>query len=168
MWLLLLFVAVPILEIALFIQVGGFIGLWPTLLIVVLTAVVGTTLMRLQGLNALGELRARIEAGQDPTGPIANGALILVAGMLLLTPGFFTDSIGLLLLVPAVRAAVIRSIAARLAMRGGTVAGAGVQYEYQEYELRPRGSETIDADYEVLDDVPPSRRGASGWTRPNS
>jgi UPF0716 protein FxsA len=168
MWLLLVFVAVPILEIALFIQVGGFIGLWPTLAIVVLTAIVGTTLMRIQGLNALGRLRTRLAAGEDPVGPIADGALILVAGVLLLTPGFFTDTIGLLLLVPAVRAALIRAIAARVSLRAATVSASGVRREHYDYEARPRASEPIEADYEVLDDVPPSRRGASGWTQPRS
>lgn len=168
MWMLLVFVAVPILEIALFIQVGGFIGLWPTLLIVVLTAIVGTALMRIQGMNALNRLRARLEAGQDPVGPIADGALILVAGMLLLTPGFFTDTVGLLLLVPAVRAALIRAIAARVSVRAAGVAAGGVRYDYEAQDGHAHRPETIDADYEVLDDVPPSERGASGWTRPRS
>jgi len=165
MWLLLVFVAVPMIEIALFIQIGGTIGLWPTLGIVVLTAVVGTTLMRIQGLTALGRLRSRLAAGQDPVGPIADGALILVAGMLLLTPGFFTDTVGLLLLVPAVRAALIREIAARVSVRAASVSAGSAQYEHGE---RPRRPETIDTEYEVLDDVPPSERGASGWTRPRS
>lgn len=168
MWFLLVFVAVPILEIALFIQVGGFIGLWPTLLIVILTAIIGTTLMRIQGMTALARLRSRLEARQDPTGPIADGALILIAGMLLLTPGFFTDTVGLLLLMPPVRAALIGAIAARVSLRAGGIAAGGVRYEYEAQDNRPRRGETIDADYEVLDDVPPSERGASGWTRPRS
>ncbi len=158
MWLFLIFVAVPILEIALFIQVGGAIGLLPTLLIVILTAVAGTALMRLQGMQALARLKASLEAGGDPVGPIAHGALILVAGILLLTPGFFTDATGLLLLVPAVRARVIAWGASRLTVR---VASFG-----RGRAPRPAGSgDTIEGDYEILDDVPPERRGSSGWTR---
>jgi UPF0716 protein FxsA len=159
MWLLLIFLAIPIVEIALFIQVGGMIGLWPTLGLVILTAVAGVALIRMQGLQAMRRLRTSLEAGGDPTGPIADGAMILGAGVLLLVPGFFTDLLGLVLLAPATRAAVLRGAAARLKTRGAVFAGtAGVQ-------RRSRG-DTIEGEFEVLDDVPPAQRGASGWTRP--
>ena len=82
-------VAVPIIEIALFIQVGGAIGMWPTLAIVVLTALAGTILLRSQGLATLNTLQNSVASGQNPMEPIAHGALILIAGVLLLTPGFF-------------------------------------------------------------------------------
>ncbi|MEO1285405.1 MAG: FxsA family protein, partial [Pseudomonadota bacterium] len=82
MWLFLTFLAVPLIEIALFIQVGGFIGLWPTLGIVVLTAVLGTWLVRSQGAMALGQLRGSFSRLDDPTEPLAHGAMILVAGAL--------------------------------------------------------------------------------------
>ncbi|MXU64722.1 FxsA family protein [Oceanomicrobium pacificus] len=166
MWLFFAFVAVPILEIALFIQVGGLLGLWPTLAIVILTAVAGTALMRRQGLSTLAELQDSMERGGDPTGPIANGALILVAGVLLLTPGFFTDSIGIALLIPPFRKALISWGASRVAAQS---------YVYMSHQTGtgraapqpPRGdSSTIDGDFEILDDVPPdARRGTSGWTR---
>lgn len=159
MWLFLIFVAVPILEIALFIQVGGVIGLWPTLAIVVLTAFVGTTLMRTQGLAALGRLQQAMQGGGDPARPLIEGAMILVAGVLLLTPGFFTDTVGLLLLLPPVRAALIRTGAQR-AMASGrfTVYTAGSPRRPQP---EPAG-DTIDGDYTVIDDGP---SGNSGWTR---
>jgi len=105
MWLFLLFVSVPLIEIALFIKVGGLIGLWPTLSIVVITAFIGTLLMRTQGANALMRLRQSMERLEDPSEPLADGAMIIFAGALLLTPGFFTDAIGLLLLLPPVRRA---------------------------------------------------------------
>ena len=114
MWLFFIFVLVPIIEIALFIEVGGAIGLWPTLAIVVLTALVGSALMRSQGLATLATLQNNLRTGDDPINPIAHGALILVAGVLLLTPGFFTDSVGLALLVPPVRVWVIRWVAERI------------------------------------------------------
>lgn len=101
--LLLAFVAVPILEIAIFIQVGGAIGLFPTLGLVVLTAVAGTTLLRMQGFRILESARATIQAGGFPAKQLFDGACLLVGGVLLLTPGFFTDAVGLLLLLPPVR-----------------------------------------------------------------
>jgi UPF0716 protein FxsA len=151
--------AVPILEIALFIQVGGLIGLWPTLGLVVLSAALGLAVMRTQGVEALRRLQAKVLAGEDPSGPIAHGALLMIAGVLLLVPGFFTSALGLVLLVPAARSALIRWAA------GGLRARSVVFMR----RARPAGGvRTIEADYEVLDDVPPAERGASGWTRPQS
>ncbi len=158
MRLLLVFLAVPVIEIALFIQVGGWIGLWPTLGLVILAAVAGIAIIRNQGLKALDRLRASVEADRDPSGPIANGAMILIAGILLLTPGFLTDALGLLLLLPPVRAAMFRRAA-------GTLRAGLVVTRAPAARGRPRGADTIDADYEVLDDVPPAQRGASGWKR---
>lgn len=162
MWLFLIFVTVPILEIALFIQIGGAIGLFPTLLIVIATAIAGTALMRHQGMQALARLQTRLEAGGDPVGPIAHGALILVAGVLLLTPGFFTDTVGLLLLVPAVRERVIAWGAERI-----TVKTFGFSSQRPQSPPRP-STDTIDADYEIIDEEAGDRpRGKSGWTRGN-
>ena len=93
MRLLLAFIAVPLIEIGLFIQVGDYIGLWPTLLIVLLTAVIGTSLVRSQGIQALTKLQNSFLTMQNPVEPLAHGAMILFAGALLLTPGFFTDFI---------------------------------------------------------------------------
>src|SRR6056297_3830120 len=114
MWLLLAFIAVPLIEIALFIQVGGAIGLWPTLLIVVLTAILGTTLLRNQGIAALGNLQNSFREMRDPTEPLAHGAMILFSGALLLTPGFFTDALGFALLIPGVRNWVLRELKKRI------------------------------------------------------
>lgn len=106
MRLFLLLVAVPIVEIALFIEIGGWLGTWPTVGIVILTALVGSWMLRLQGLKVLSEFQGRMMAGEDPGQLLADGAMILFAGALLLTPGFFTDTVGFLLLVPAIRRAV--------------------------------------------------------------
>ncbi len=114
MWLLLVFIAVPLIEIGLFIQVGGWIGLWPTLGIVLLTACAGAMLVRQQGSRALAELRQSFGALSDPAMPLAEGAAILFAGALLLTPGFFTDTLGLLLLTPPFRRWLLRRLAARV------------------------------------------------------
>ncbi len=114
MYLFLAFLLVPIIEIALFIQVGGLIGLWPTLAIVVLTAVMGTVLVRTQGRMALGQLQRSFAELDDPTEPLAHGAMILLSGVLLLTPGFFTDAIGFALLIPAVRVGVFRYVQSKV------------------------------------------------------
>ena len=85
MLILLIFIAIPIIEITLFIQVGGTIGLYPTLGIVILTAIIGSTLLKSQGLTALGTLQNSIKSGQNPMKQIVHGAMILVSGVLLLT-----------------------------------------------------------------------------------
>ncbi len=106
MRLFLLLVAVPIIEIALFIEVGGWIGTWPTVGIVILTAIIGSAMLRQQGLGILGTMQERLASGENPGRLLADGAMILFAGALLLTPGFFTDAVGFLLLMPPFRAAV--------------------------------------------------------------
>ena len=100
MWLLLLFILIPLLEIWLFILLGGFIGVYPTLFIILLTAVLGTFLVKTQGINVLKEIQNKLNELENPTEPIAHGAMILFAGALLLAPGFFTDTVGFLLLLP--------------------------------------------------------------------
>lgn len=107
-WLFAGFVIVPVIEIVLFYCVGTWIGIWPTLALVILTAFVGSWLVSLQGRATWVEFRRELSAGEIPAKTIAHGAMILVAGALLLTPGFLTDVLGLLLLVPAVREGVRR------------------------------------------------------------
>jgi len=109
MWLFLAFIAVPLIEITLFIQVGGAIGLGWTLAIVVSTAIIGTYLMRAQGALALGQIKSSLSEVRDPTEPLVHGAMILFAGALLLTPGFFTDALGFALLIPGVRTAAFKA-----------------------------------------------------------
>ena len=104
--LFLVFLIVPIIEIALFIQVGDAIGLWPTLAMIVATAVIGSAIVRHQGLQALERARVAMERDRLPLKEAATGIALLVAGFLLITPGFFTDTLGFLLLVPAIRASL--------------------------------------------------------------
>ena len=115
--LLLIFVVVPLIEISLFITVGGAIGLGPTLAIVILTAIFGSWLLRREGARALIDVQRAFVEFRDPTAPLAHGALILVAGVLLISPGFFTDTLGLLLLIPTVREAVLRRTGRRVMSR---------------------------------------------------
>ena len=127
MYLFLAFLLVPIIEIALFIQVGGLIGLWPTLAIVALTAVLGTVLVRTQGRMALANLQRSFAELDDPTEPLAHGAMILLSGVLLLTPGFFTDAIGFALLVPGIRVAVFRYLKSKATITHFQM-GSGAQF----------------------------------------
>jgi UPF0716 protein FxsA len=156
MWLFFIFVAVPLIEIALFIQVGGAIGLWSTLAIVVLTAILGTTLVRSQGARAMMQLRQSFDELRDPSEPLANGAMILFSGALLLTPGFFTDAVGLLLLMPGVRKAIYQHLRARVEVQSFQYGG----------QPPPQDGDTIEADYEEVT-PPPSRPRdrPSGWTK---
>jgi UPF0716 protein FxsA len=101
--LLVLFILVPIIEIAVFIQVGEQIGLSWTLLVVILTAVVGVNLLKQQGFRAWQQIQASLAQGQIPAVEMAAAAQLLFAGGLLLTPGFVTDIVGFLLMVPQVR-----------------------------------------------------------------
>ena len=112
--LALAFIVVPLTEVALFVQVGGLIGLWPTLGVILATAVAGAMLVRAQGVAVVARLREALEEFGDPVEPAAHGALILLAGALLLTPGFFTDAVGFALLAPPVRAAILARLKERI------------------------------------------------------
>ncbi len=147
----LLLIGVPLIEIALFVTVGGAIGLWPTLACVLLSAIAGAALFRTQGLQALRRLQAAMERGEDPTGPLAHGALLLLSGALLLTPGFFTDAVGLALLFPAARAALIAWAGPRIAARAVVRRGGPAP-------RAPGMDGPIDADYRDVTDEPPARR----------
>ena len=108
--LVLLFIAMPILEMWLLITVGRHIGALTTVGLVVLTAAVGLALLRQQGLSTLWRARQRLDSGELPAREIAEGLLLAVGGALLLTPGFVTDGIGFCCLVPGLRQVLIRHL----------------------------------------------------------
>ena len=118
--LLLIFVVLPLIEIALFVTIGGAIGLWPTLAIVLGTAAFGVWLLRRQVAGAMADVQRAFDDFSDPTAPLAHRALIVVAGALLIAPGFFTDTLGLLLLLPPVRGLVLRRTGRRMGGRART------------------------------------------------
>lgn len=162
MLLLLLFIGVPLLEITLFIQVGGAIGLGWTLAIVIATAILGAYMVRSQGAQAMMNLRGSFSNLQDPTEHLAHGAMILFSGALLLTPGFFTDFVGFALLVPAVRSAVYTQMRARINVQSFQMGPEGHDPRQQRYEPRDR---VIDGEFEEVDDDIPPSNGPSGWTK---
>ncbi len=112
--LLLLFIIVPILELALFLKLGSKIGLGATLMIIFVTAVLGAWLTRSQGVQALARFQQATAEGRLPHAEVLDGLMILLAGAVLLTPGFLTDTVGFLLLVPPFRAGVRARLAKAL------------------------------------------------------
>jgi UPF0716 protein FxsA len=112
--LFVVFLIVPIIEIALFIQLGSLIGLWPTLLGVVVTALIGSAIIRMQGISLIAEIRRLTAMGQLPARQIVDGVMLAVSGALLLTPGYFTDTVGFLLLVPPVRTVLYEWLRSRV------------------------------------------------------
>jgi UPF0716 protein FxsA len=106
MFLVALFIVIPLVEIAVIIQVGDWLGIVNTIGLLILVSVVGAWLVKQQGLGVLRRIRDQQQAGQVPAAAVFDAALILVAGALLLFPGFVTDAVGLLLLLPPVRAGV--------------------------------------------------------------
>ncbi len=161
--ILLALIATPLVEIAVFIEVGERIGLWSTLGLIVLTAVIGTALLRLQGLATLASARTTVERGGMPVQEVLDGVCLLIAGAFLLTPGFVTDGFGAALLLPPLRRAIQRWAMKRLMARGTidvTMHGAH----------RRRGGEdgVIDGEFVEIDDdddsdtrdtLPPPRGG---------
>ncbi len=149
--ILLLMIAVPIMEIAVFIQAGEFLGLWPTLLTVVLTAAIGTALLRHQGLTTLKKVQESMNAGRPPVAELFDGLCLVVAGLLLLTPGFVTDGVGFLLFVPPLRSFILGGLVRRLSvsMHGSYGARSGprdggsdgptiIEGDYHEVDARDR------------------------------
>lgn len=167
MWLFVAFLMVPLIEIALFIQVGGLIGLWPTLGVVIVTAILGTWMVRAQGRLALNNLRQSFNRLEDPGEPLAHGAMILLSGALLLTPGFFTDAVGFALLIPAVRVAMFKWLKSRVTVASFQMGGDPRHDPRQEpqgprHDHRP---DVIEGEFtEVHREKKPNHPG-SGWTR---
>lgn len=112
--LLLLFIIAPIVELWLLIKVGGMIGVVPTIALVLLTAAAGSQLVRRQGLAVMQRIREAQGRGEAPALPVLNGAALLLAGFMLLTPGFISDTIGFCLLVPKLRERIARALLSRV------------------------------------------------------
>jgi UPF0716 protein FxsA len=132
----------PLIEIALFVTVGGWLGLWLTLVIVLGTGVGGIALMRMR---AMADLKGQMRAMGNPLALAADQAVFMLAGVLLVLPGFFTDVMGLLLLIPPVRSALVALMARRVQVR--------------------RGADVIDGEYAEVEPPRVPRPGPSAWTR---
>jgi UPF0716 protein FxsA len=156
--LIILLIIVPLLEIYLFLEVGSILGIGPTLLIILLTAVLGAYFVRQQGVSLLFKARQKMDENKLPADEIFSGLCVLSAGLLLLTPGFFTDTIGFLLLVPAVRA-FLKEVLMDAVLGGftyGFVDTDTVRWAKGKYDDKYKKDDTvIEAEFEDITDQPP-------------
>ena len=113
----LLFIIIPLLELYLIIKVGSYIGALWTVIIVIMTAIIGVNLLRMQGLSTLKRAQQNMEQGVMPAMEMLEGLALAVGGALLITPGFLTDTLGLICLIPATRHAIIRAFMARASVQ---------------------------------------------------
>ena len=154
--LFLVFLIVPIIEIYLLIQVGEEIGAGWTIFLVVATAVLGAGLLRHQGMATLSEAQSRIAQGELPATAMLEGVMLLLAGALLLTPGFFTDALGFLVLIPMLRKRLAQALLNRSLMMGGSMFTAQSWQQTSHHDETHKGktgqSKTIEGDYIRRDD----------------
>ena len=152
--LFLLFLSIPLLEIYLLLKVGSSIGVLPTVILVVLTAVIGVWLLRLQGFATLTKAQQSLAQGEMPATAMLEGLMLFIAGALLLTPGFFTDTIGFIFLIPVSRIWIAKSI-----LKKGMLSGA-VGFQSTSFQQRTKNtgntyessSETIEGEFIAHDE----------------
>ena len=150
----LLILALPLAEIAGFVVVGSQIGALATVALVLVSAIAGAFLLRLQGFGAVARIRKALETGNDPGRELAHGAMIMLAGILLLIPGFITDIFGVLLFIPPVRDFVWQALRKRVTVATSFgVSGAGFRHATREDRAR-----TIDLDETDYAETKPARR----------
>ena len=143
-----IFLVIPFVELAVFANVSEHIGLWTTLSLAFLTAIIGGLLVKYQGLQTLMDIRRAMEQGKLPLNEIFDGFCLVAAGALLITPGFVTDTIGFALLVPPIRAGL------RTFIKNHTDWAASAS----EWHVRPYDSNIIEGEYEHVDgDKTPTR-----------
>ncbi|HEY9539852.1 MAG TPA: FxsA family protein [Kiloniellaceae bacterium] len=154
-----LFIGMPLLEIAVFIQVGSAIGVWPTIALTVATTLAGSLLLRAQGLATLLRARAQMDKGELPAREMFEGVCLVLAGGLLTVPGFVTDTLGLLLFIPPVRhllrLLIAHHLAAKVASGEARIFVGGVRAGPRGPHARQPGrdGEVIEGDYEDVTDA---------------
>lgn len=146
-----LFLIIPIIEIYFLIKVGEVIGALPTIILVVLTAVIGAALLRQQGLSTLARLQQSLGQGKLPAQEMIEGVLLAVGGALLMTPGFVTDTMGFLCLLPVTRQLLAKAIIKRSALQMQVKMGGFAQSSTWDQD-----DNIVDADYTVVNDDPKS------------
>ena len=159
-----LLLIVPVVEIAAFIAVGGQIGTFYTLMMILVTAIIGTMLLRWQGFQILNTIKSETEQGKIPGRSLGDGAMILVAGILLLTPGFVTDAIGFSLFIPFVRTLIWSFLASRVSV---IMPGAGQQRwndSFEEQNYRRHAENTI-IDLDKDDYTSSEKNPDSPWSK---
>lgn len=161
--LLAFFVVLPLVEIGLFVTLGAWLGVWTTLALVLASALLGASVIHRQGFVTMTDVRAALQARRDPGRAMAQGALSLLAGGLLILPGFFTSGLGLLLLVPGVRTTFATWATRQMRVRSVFVQGGS---EAEEFDRRgAHRPDTIDGDFFEIDATKRPTHRPSGWTR---
>lgn len=169
---LIILIAIPLIEIAVMIKMGQWIGFWPAFAIVIVTFMLGALVVGRSGFTSAIKVRDALASGEPPVGAMLDSAMVVVAGVLLMTPGFVADTIGLALLIPPLRAWL-----ARLALRNATIVG-GVRFERASFEGRrpeadrrtsaanddAKAGPVIEGEFERLDErsVDPGERRPGG------
>lgn len=153
--LFLLFAILPIIEIALLINVGEIIGGWNTVGIVIITAFVGAYLVRKEGLSTLTTAQQKMQSGAMPGQEMAEGFLLVIAGVLLVTPGFVTDGIGFLLSMPLTRPLIAKSLLKQLTVKVVNGQQQAHFYHQQQWSNQPytqQEEDIIEGEFESKDD----------------
>lgn len=143
-----LFIVVPLLEVFLLIKIGGVIGALPTIGLILLTAAMGALMLKQQGFSTVSRIRRSLDRGHLPAKDLLEAAFLLIGGVFLLTPGFFTDAIGFLCLIPITRSILIRLVVGRVA----TAVHNHVVQRNQDPHGQQRPNRIIDGDYRAEDD----------------
>ena len=147
--MLIIFVLIPVVELSVLIRVGEVLGSWTTVALVILTAVVGVSLVRSQGVSTLMSVQKKLALGEAPGQEIVEGMMLAVAGILLLIPGFVTDLIGLILLTPITRAPLARYFYQRMQLK--VVASAQFRAGANPFEpphQRGQGGDVFEGEFE--------------------
>jgi UPF0716 protein FxsA len=152
--LFIFFIVVPVIEIAVIMQVGSLLGTWPTVAIIIFTAWFGAKKVREQGLATLNSVQTKMTQGEMPSDEIIGGLMLLIAGVLLLTPGFVTDALGLALLFEPVRQRITKAVQKHFIVAQRSQQVFTQEFEYQvvetnnEIEQSPERGNTIEGDFE--------------------
>ena len=155
--LFIIFIVVPLIELFLLLEVGAIIGSGWTFLIIILTAILGTKLVKQQGLSTWQKIQQKLAQGQLPAQSMFDGICILISGVLLITPGFMTDGVGLLLLTPAFRVLAFKNLGDKIHVMGASRFQQHSQYQHFEHNQeqddlhqnhgKQKGPATLDGEY---------------------
>jgi UPF0716 protein FxsA len=149
--LFVLFTVVSLLEIFILVKVGSFLGALPTVALVVVTALIGSALVRSQGLQLIQQYQKRIAKGEMPGQQLVEGLMLIITGVLLVTPGFVTDFCGLMLLQPAIRGAIAKTLLANIQFSPATMTG-GFSQTHADFSKSNIDNDVIEGEFELKDD----------------
>ncbi|HFB2048177.1 MAG: FxsA family protein [Hyphomicrobiaceae bacterium] len=149
--LLIFFSVISLVELAVLIEVSRYIGTWGTIVLVIGTALVGTSILKRQGLHTLARINCSLAQGITPVQPVAEGFLLIIAGVFLLTPGIITDLIGFSLFIPSFRRSIVQLIFNRLLTLGTVFVNESVNTQFRNQNRQEKHGEIFDAEYELVD-----------------